>query len=337
MTSTAKADRNVSLDALRTLALVGVVSIHASSTQPDAGLAYWFNEIPRFAVPAYFMLSAYFWRPEELQRPGLLVRRVALRVIPAFLLWTAIYLVAEALRDPAALADRLAPKQLIVMLWTGGAGYHLWFLPAVFVGTALVAFSIKWLGWRTTILWSALAYALGTLVGAYSHLLDGQLAEFLAKNARLLTRNGVFMAPLFLMSGILLRRHREVVEKLPLLLVVMAVALFGALHIAEGYFVLGYRHTGHVYAFATYFYGVAVFALFMKLQLRGRLWTSLGIAGFTAYLVHLLLLQVLVTDLHLALPLPVTVVLVSAASLAAALAIGAVRALVQQRLSPKIA
>ena len=82
------ASRNASLDALRVLSLAGIITLHVAGGgfNDNKALAFVLDELSRFAVPAFFILSAYFWKPEERAAPLKLTLRVASRVLPAFLL-----------------------------------------------------------------------------------------------------------------------------------------------------------------------------------------------------------------------------------------------------------
>jgi surface polysaccharide O-acyltransferase-like enzyme len=75
--------RNASLDALRVLCLTGIVTLHAAGGgfSDNKALAFVLDELSRFAVPVFFLLSAYFWKAEELASPWQLTRRVAVRVL----------------------------------------------------------------------------------------------------------------------------------------------------------------------------------------------------------------------------------------------------------------
>lgn len=63
--------RDQSLDALRVLALVAVIALHSLQlgyyAQPQGHAV---DEMTRFAVPAFFTLSGFFWRPADLGVPA---------------------------------------------------------------------------------------------------------------------------------------------------------------------------------------------------------------------------------------------------------------------------
>ncbi|MGN6488825.1 MAG: acyltransferase [Devosia sp.] len=288
------APRNASLDALRVLSLTGIITLHVAGGgfNDNKALAFVLDELSRFAVPAFFILSAYFWKPEELAAPWRLTLRVAARVLPAFLLWTAVFVLLAQLEHLDRAAIDYSPGGLLLVLWTGGPAFHLWFLPALVVSTAMVGFLGRWVGWRPTLALSLLLFAGGTVLGAYAKPLFGHGFPFW------MDRNGLFFGPVFLTAGVLLRRYRGQLAALPMWGITAAVLGFGLAQVAEGFLIVGRYPMGHDYSLATLGYAVAVVLLFTRLDLRGRLWSILGKATFAAYLVHPLILDWLVMTLR---------------------------------------
>lgn len=286
--------RNASLDALRVLSLLGIVTLHVAGGgfSDNKPLGFVLDELSRFAVPVFFLMSAYFWKDADLARPLKLVGRVAWRVLPAF---AAILALTIALRlvEHGRPGFELSPQGIALLLWSGGPAFHLWFLPALVLGTAVVALLLKTIGLRSTIAATVLLYVIGTLIGAYSKPLLGHGFPFW------MDRNGLFFAPVFLVAGIVLCRHRANLQHLPIPAIAAALIAFAALHVAEGYFIVGRYALGHDYSLATLGYALSVAILFMRLDLRSPTWSTLGQATFGAYLIHLLMLKVLASDLGL--------------------------------------
>ncbi len=276
--------RNASLDALRVLCLTGIITLHAAGGgfSDNKALAFVVDELSRFAVPVFFLLSAYFWKAEELASPLQLTRRVAVRVLPAFALWTLVFVLLSG-KPP-----NMSPTGLLLLVWTGGPAFHLWFLPALVLATAMVGAGFKYLGWRWTLGLSLTLFIAGTLVGAYSRPIFGHGFPFW------MDRNGLFFGPVFLTLGVLARRYSATLATLPLWPVTLAVIGFGILQIAEGFLIVGRYPMGHDYSLATLGYALAVFLLFARLDIRAPIWSTLGQATFTAYLVHPLILNTLV-------------------------------------------
>ena len=289
------ASRNAAFDALRVLCLFGIITLHVAGGG-FAGMkpfGFVLDELSRFAVPVFFILSAWFWKDGDLDRPWKLISKVALRVLPAFVLWLCIILAVDGLTSADKALRPLAPENIVNTLWTGGPAFHLWFLPALVVGTAIVSISAKWLGWTWTAVLAVLLYLTGTAIGGYAHLLHGHGYPFWVD------RNGVFFAPVFLVAGVLLRRNADRLATIPLPALTLATLVFACLHLAEGYWIVGRYPMGHDYTISTLFYGISVVLLGSRLPITGDIWSTLGRATFVAYLAHTLVLRVLVMNLHL--------------------------------------
>jgi len=282
--------RNASLDALRVLSLIGIVTLHVAGGgfNDNKALAFVLDELSRFAVPAFFILSAYFWKPDERATPLRLTLRVASRVLPAFLLWTAVFVLLKQLPHLDRPAIDYSPGGLLLLLWTGGPAFHLWFLPALVVSTAVVGIAGRTIGWRWTLALSLLLFVGGTIVGAYAKPIFGHGFPFW------MDRNGLFFGPVFLTLGVLMRRHRDDLATLPIGGIAAAVLGFGLLQVAEGFVLVGRYPMGHDYSLATLGYAATFVLLFTRLELRGQLFSTLGKATFTAYLIHPLILNWLV-------------------------------------------
>jgi len=310
-----KTSRNASLDALRVLSLLGIITLHVAGGgfHDNRPLGFVLDELSRFAVPVFFILSAYFWKPDELAAPGLLVLRVLGRVGIPFVAWVAITYAWQAINRPGSAID-LSPTNLALVAWTGGRAFHLWFLPALIVGTAIVAFCGRYLGWRATAGLSLILFLLGATVGSYARFWLDHGYPFWVD------RNGVFFAPVFLVAGVLLRQHADWAGAVPLPAIMAATVLFALGQLAEGYFVVHRYPLGHDYSLSTLGYGISVALLFMRLDLRWPLWSTLGRATFSAYLAHLIILSVIVDKLKLGENSLLVIALTFAASLAAGVA-----------------
>jgi len=285
---TSASSRNASLDALRVLSLFGIVTLHVAGGgfADNKPFGFVVDELSRFAVPVFFLMSAYFWKDADLAAPLRLTWKVARRVMPAFALILALT-IAFRLLEGDRLGFELTPDGLMLLLWSGGPAFHLWFLPALVLGSAVVATLMRFTGLRWTIVVALALYIIGTLIGAYSRPLLGHGFPFW------MDRNGLFFAPIFLVAGIVLRRHRASLGQLPIPAIIGALVTFAALHVAEGYFVVGRYALGHDYSLATLGYALSVAVLFMRLELTNPVWSTLGQATFGAYLIHLLVMRVL--------------------------------------------
>lgn len=291
---TSASPRNASLDALRVLSLFGIVTLHVAGGgfADNKPLGFVVDELSRFAVPVFFLMSAYFWKDADLAAPLRLAGKVARRVMPAFAVILALT-IALRLLEGGRPGFEPTPSGLLLLLWSGGPAFHLWFLPALVLGSAVVATLMKFTGLRWTIAITLGLYLTGTIIGAYSKPLFGHGNPFW------MDRNGLLFAPIFLVGGVVLRRYRDRLTGLPIPAIVAALVAFAALHVAEGYFVVGRYALGHDYSLSTLGYGLAVAILFTRIELHSPIWSTLGQATFGAYLIHLLVLKVLAGSLGL--------------------------------------
>jgi len=124
-----KIARSTELDWLRVAAMVGVVTIHVTSTfiyLPSGAallgmnLAFWLNQIVRFAVPAFILASGYalgLKDGEDAAWPK--TGRRLIKLLLPYAVWTCIYWCKDHRLDLAGL-----PRALL----TGTAAAHLYFV-----------------------------------------------------------------------------------------------------------------------------------------------------------------------------------------------------------------
>lgn len=117
------------VDEIRGLAQLAVVMIHISSTfAAQTGLGLLFNQLSRFAVPLFILLSGFCLttrRTEQgLKSRAAFVRRHLARVLIPYILWSVIYLAYRAAWGEAGLGLGDAARQLL----QGKSYMHLYFL-----------------------------------------------------------------------------------------------------------------------------------------------------------------------------------------------------------------
>nr|WP_206763571.1 acyltransferase [Brevibacillus laterosporus] len=123
-------------DFIRVLCVLGVIAIHVTShfvTRTD--FAFIWNQLSRFAVPMFMLLSGFFlfYQDRQLklhQRPSM-KKRMKRLIIP-YILWTIIY----ALYTQSGLLQNqnylMWTDYLIKTLWQGKGYVHLYFMLIVF-------------------------------------------------------------------------------------------------------------------------------------------------------------------------------------------------------------
>ncbi len=199
------------LDGFRVAAAFLVVAIHISPLQTiDATADFMFTRvIARVAVPFFLMISGYFLASHETGSDR--------RYFKSFLTKAAIlYGVAIVIYLPLNYYNSYfnsAPSQMLKDLLFNGTFYHLWYLPAILLG-ALISVPIwRRFGWRFTFITAVVLYVIGlggdsyyglvSRIPAVKSFYDGVfgITEY--------TRNGVFLAPVFLVMGAGLFAHKK--------------------------------------------------------------------------------------------------------------------------------
>ena len=158
-----KKERLASLESLRVLAVLAVISQHTVPAEMFIGLGAWVNilvcllePIQRFAVPFFFMASGYwFGKATQSGMPAtVILRSYTKRLLPLFIAWSIISTFVPS--TPNWWHDVMAYGILrplywqflqtmnwitlhpLGLLWFGTIG-HLWFIPALLTGLVAVA------------------------------------------------------------------------------------------------------------------------------------------------------------------------------------------------------
>jgi peptidoglycan/LPS O-acetylase OafA/YrhL len=140
--------RIVGFDVLRLLGAVAVVWIHACDTN---ALCFRLSDYAAFAVPGFLMMSAFLLQRSLLSRPStaaheILFRRLG-RLLPAYLGWSAIYMVLRVARRLVAGRDDPV-SSLVAVLGVGAASYQLYFVAALLYLTVLFLPAMEWVAGR---------------------------------------------------------------------------------------------------------------------------------------------------------------------------------------------
>jgi surface polysaccharide O-acyltransferase-like enzyme len=271
--------RNQGIDAFRYLLAYLVVLLHSlPNIGPGAGpWVFWISLICRAAVPFFFVASGYFLKPST-NLEGVL--KPVRRLLPVFLFWLAIYTMYDLLSGGRSELPR--PGDLL----TGGRAFHLWFLPALGAGMALVGLGLGRLGYLATLALCIPIAIAGLVMGSYHDALGlGGVAG----------RGGLFAAPLLVFFGAAIRKTGF----RPTFAFSAALAV-GAYAFALGEEALLAARVGaplvsHPFVIATFMLGPAVFLLARNLP-ESRVRNTLGQFGgisLTVYASHLAFLRLL--------------------------------------------
>ena len=194
------------LDAFKVIAALLVVAIHTSplTTYSPDGDFLLTRSLARVAVPFFFMVTGQFVLGKVLQgrRPFSALWRQVKKIL-------LLYLVAVVLYLPVGLYaghyQGLSPLSALRLLLFDGTFYHLWYFPACATGLLLVYLLGRVLRGRGLLAVTGLLYLIGLFGDSYYGLTAALPPLAAAYEAGFqvfsYTRNGLFMAPLFLLLG----------------------------------------------------------------------------------------------------------------------------------------
>lgn len=294
--------RMQSVDVLRAAATVCVIAIHTTPFEDAASplgqsldLGLLINQLARFAVPLFFVLSGFFWAQKfdagrEVMAPTRLASR---RIGFLYLAWAIVYLwpfypVGSGVHGSVA-QELYWNLVRAVQRPLEGPRLHLWFLPALLCSLWISATLLEHGRVRLLVAVAVLLYGVGLAGMAYR---DSPLGF----DAHFIFRYGPFFGTLFFVTGYLLQRRGPRASWLPIGCVLAVLGL--ALQLAE---VLWLHRTwgttmAQDYVVGTYFYGLgmALVALSDAPVLRLPRLAAVGASGLGIYLTHLMFVDVLV-------------------------------------------
>lgn len=193
------------LDRFRLIAALLVIAIHTSPLASFSGEGDFFftRVLARIAVPFFLMVTGFFF-PSD---PGQLwksLKKLCLLYGGSILLYLPLGLYAGHYRA-------LYFTDALRMLLFDGSFYHLWYFPAAITGMLLVFALNRVLKLRWVCVISVVLYVIGLFGDSYFGLAE-KLPPVKAAYEGMFrlfsyTRNGIFMAPVFLVLGILIRKY----------------------------------------------------------------------------------------------------------------------------------
>ncbi|MBV8502677.1 MAG: acyltransferase [Paucibacter sp.] len=296
-----------SVEVVRTVAIFAVIVIHTKpfeDTYISFGTAinvgYLLNQLARFAVPFFFVMSGYFWGSKINSGSPIVdsTRKMSKRIITIFLAWSTIYLLPANLFDVSQYASLGPLRQFYwnifdlfkhpVQALMEGSRFHLWFLVALInclaISAAFVALNMKW----ALICLSILFYGIGLLGKAYADTPMGFHSEFNF-------RNGPFFGLIFFVTGYVLSGSRR--RQSWLILGLSSMAFGTLMHFAEIFMLRALWGTTILqdFVFGTYFMGVgaALVALSNPKLVKLNAIANIGPLVLGIYAIHLVFVDLL--------------------------------------------
>lgn len=294
----AKHGRIESIDAMRVLAMLAVIQIHSpwyskvNVTSLDAATIA--DQLARFAVPFFFVISGYLWASRCAPTGDYWPRSVATskRVLIIFCFWSLIYAIGPSLyviRQEgldsliANMIKVISPFDAIkfITVVLQGTKNHLWFLPALAIA-ALISGAL--LARRQELILFVLAFSLfavGLAGSAYSDAPYGFTSSFNF-------RNGPFFSLIMFCSGYAIHRYGQGLALLP---IGIAIAIGGfVLQLFETTWIHQQWGTPllHDYIVGTYFFGLGMgmIALSNTRYMRVKALASIGPLILGVYASH---------------------------------------------------
>lgn len=200
------------LDRFRIIAALAVIAIHTSplATFHEGADFFLTRVLARIAVPFFFMVTGHFVVAGFLPSGKAAPSTKSMVRFRKFLAKTSmLYLFCIILYLPVGIYaghyEDMSVVSLLRMLFFDGTFYHLWYFPACIMGVALVYLLSRFLSLGAMTAVSAVLYTIGLLGDSYYGLVEKVPAleafyGFLFQISSY-TRNGLFLAPLFLVLG----------------------------------------------------------------------------------------------------------------------------------------
>ena len=274
----AAAVRLPGIDAMRYLAFCAVVVLHT----PKFGAGARIDELMRFAVPFYFISAGYFLAraPAEL---GAAMSQKAQRLLVPYALWFVVYAVVYGVNP-----DSRTPLGVLQWFVTGGAGFHLWFLPALLLCDC-VMLALRRRLVAAAVLAAAL-YLVGLCLGPYFGALGGSSPLIWD------IRNGPFFGFIFVVAGFAMSKASVRPNLMLSLLVVGSGLAISELEIGLLKSLHQLQHSGSEFLLGTLPLGVGAFWLAMSLPDRVMVRAVARLGGYSmgCYCIHLLVLRFLI-------------------------------------------
>lgn len=193
--------------------LCAALLVAANHTSPLAGLSpaadYVLVQIlARLAVPFFLMTSGWFLLPRSRSQGGAALVPFLKKGLVLYGLATLLYLPLQFYKG-----YRPGMPELLRDIFFGGTFYHLWYFPAMLIGSCLVCALARRLGTRWVLAVCGGLYLIG-LGGDSYHALAALLPPLKAFYDVLFllvdqTRCGLFLAPLFLALGGAAAEHED--------------------------------------------------------------------------------------------------------------------------------
>ncbi|WP_099222820.1 alanine racemase [Listeria costaricensis] len=282
----AKQETHLAIDDFRLVAAIMVIAIH---TYPFA--SFWQTgddlitlTLFRVAVPFFFMVSGYYLLgPYAKARTYLNERHLKAKTRQMLVLYglvTLLYLPLSVMNGN--LSPSMSLSAFLQGAFLNGFFYHLWYFPSWILGLWISKKMLDWWGLKRALIASGSLYVAGTLIETYNGILHqipvlGGVADFILTIFGT-TRDGLFLAPLFFLLGVVFYRKAR-------LGFAKYLWLFVPLLLAEGWLVHAFQFAKHdaMYLMLPF---VMLGLYEWLLSLRGRYLKNVRPLSLYMYVIH---------------------------------------------------
>lgn len=268
------------VDSLRGLAILAVILIHITSsfvTDKSSYIALVLNQISRFAVPVFFIISGWGLTISNKAEGNylLFLRKQVVKIIFPYTIWSLIYVIFNFL----VLSKSVSLIAIITDYFTGDTYYHLYYIPVLFVFYLSYPFVNKILLCK----YSTVFFLLLTLISQY---LKVELGGFFALNQNIFNwifyfAFGVWLAKDFDRKLAWLQNKKA----LSLILLILSVCL-----IFVDYY---YRGDYSQLRWAVIPFSISVILSFIAFDIKSCSLNFYGEHSYDLYLVHPLIIRTL--------------------------------------------
>lgn len=296
--------RQTELDILRLLATLAVIAIHAVKISAPFGIAplVW-------SVPVFFLISGrFFLDPKREVTLTKLFRKSLLRIIAAFLFWSAAFTVYYQLSGSYA---GLNPFGILAEFIHGP--YHLWFLYALAGLYLLTPILRKIAADNKTLIYTLVLFAVVNIITEYLIYLPklGSIAEGFVSQLGLGIMTG-YMG--YYLLGYFIWKNKDAMGKrTEIVIYILGITMFAATIVAESLASSELRETDFVKQYMkpnVILFSAALYTFFIKRVAQRRfseksryILMKLTEYGFGVYCIHALLNELIQTPSFSALPI----------------------------------
>ncbi len=251
----------------RILAMFAIIVLHSQVLLTYAfvddipWVGYIVNQLCRFAVPLFFLISGYLIQPKLDSTPAFTFIRYSKPLIKIWVVWSIICLVMPFNLHTVATEGYLFERtgywgwlmQAPLNTLMEGGLVHLWYIPGLLCALALMTLCINANKASLILPMALLLFVYGVLAGSYQELTQLWTPFF--------TRNGPFFSLLMVSLGYWVRKGHIT---LPLSKALMLSAIGFVVHFCEAYWLMGFDIPFNVHDFL---FGTPLwaFGLFMAL------------------------------------------------------------------------